>query len=117
MASESKLKAIDLPIDIKAAQAAMAVFTEAGQKLTSVKELLAFALPRIENWKDRLEQMKAYANVREECNNKELATRLDVSRQTIYNWKEWGYIVYKGTKVDIPGTIQLWEELDRQIGI
>ncbi len=40
---------------------------------------------------------------------KELSERLGISRQTLYNWRDEGWLVMDGGKVHLPKTIELWE--------
>ena len=45
------------------------------------------------------------------CTPTELANWNKVSRQTVYNWRDRGLLVYDGRRINVPGTVALWKFL------
>ena len=73
--------------------------------------IIAFTVPKIENWSKQLERLKEYSQKRDFCNASEFSAYMGVSRTTTNTWKNLGYITYQGNKIDVQGTIRLWENL------
>ena len=109
--TQTEAHILTLRIDAKKAAETAAMLLKDDIKTMDVKQFLAFTVPKIENWQKQLDRLKAYSQVREFCNASEFSTKLGVSRTTTNTWKNLGYIVYQGIKIDIKGTIQLWENL------
>ena len=75
--------------------------------------MLVFALSKIEHCQEKLEKMKHLLDVREFISVSGLATALGVPRQTIYNWRDAGYVFRTPTgQIDLKETIDFWETID-----
>ena len=77
--------------------------------LISVRDLISICAIKIEKPAVHIEKMKALAENRKLYNMKELSERLGISRQTLYNWRDGGWLVMDEGKVHLPKTIELWE--------
>lgn len=77
--------------------------------LISVRDLISICAIKIEKPAVHIEKMKALAENRKLYNMKELSERLGISRQTLYNWRDEGWLVMDEGKVNLPKTIELWE--------
>ena len=84
-----------------------------GYKRVSVKLMLTFLLHKIVHRKEKLEKMKSLLQVRDSITISGLAKSLGVTRQTIYNWRDAGFLFLndKG-QVDIKETVDFWETID-----
>ena len=84
-----------------------------GRKKVSVQLMLSFALSKIEHRHEKLEKMKV---LKESCSIigvGAFARTLGVSRQTVYNWRDAGYLICKKDgKIDLEETVALWEAID-----
>ena len=79
----------------------------------SIRQMLVFALSKIEHCQEKLEKMKHLLEVREFISVSGLATALGVTRQTIYNWRDAGYVFRTPTgQIDLKETIDFWETID-----
>lgn len=77
--------------------------------LISIRDLISTCAIKIDKPKVHIEKMRALAKSRNLYNMKELSVRLGISRQTLYNWRDEGWLVMEGGKVHLPRTIELWE--------
>ena len=76
----------------------------------SLKDLLTMVPIKIKNIDDIYPRIKECSQVRRMWNTSELAMKLGVNRQTLYNWKKNGYLVYSPQKlIDLETTVELWE--------
>ena len=109
----NELRILNLKLDVKTVKALMELYQQQNYGHTTVSELLRLATPKIDDKEEKLGLMKKCAAVRQVWNISELAPKLDVSRQTLYNWKSEGYLLLDSQgKVHLPSTIKLWEDLD-----
>lgn len=82
----------------------------------SIGEIVKLCAPRIEKRQERFEKLQSLAELRPIWNLKELSERLSTSRQTLYNWKEEGWLVVNSAgKADLKATVKLWKELQWHI--
>ena len=77
--------------------------------LITIRDLISICAIKIDNPKVHIEKMKALSENRKLYNMKELSGYLGISRQTLYNWKDEGWLVMDEGKVHLPNTIELWE--------
>lgn len=78
-----------------------------------LSELISLCGPRIKNQRQKYDKMKELVALRPDWNWKELAPKLQVARQTLYNWRDEGWMVTTDSgKPDLKKTIRLWEELN-----
>ena len=109
MNSDSTL--LRMQVDVGKAYDLLAMFKEAKKTRIDIQTILDEAAPKIVGYKKYLERLSDIATRKESCNFSEFAGWLDVSRQTVYNWRDNGYLVHIKSKIDIPATVQLWESL------
>lgn len=79
------------------------------RSLITVRDLISICAIKIDKPKVHIEKMKALSESRKLYNMKELSERLGISRQTLYNWRDEGWLVMEEGKVHLPRTIELWE--------
>ena len=109
--TQNESNILSLQVDAKKAAEVAAMLLSKDLKTMDVKQFLAFTVPKIENWSKQLERLKEYSQKRDFCNASEFSAYMGVSRTTTYTWKNLGYITYQGNKIDVQGTIRLWENL------
>lgn len=96
-------------IDIRTAISVLQKLSEQGKRVISVKELLCLSAPRIAHKEEVMKKLRDYSKVRIECNCNELSNFLGISRQTIYNWMERGYLILnQQKKILILDTYNYW---------
>lgn len=100
-----------MQIDVNKAYDLLNMFKEAGKNRIDIQTILDEAAPKIVGYKKYLEKLADIATRKDSCNFSEFAGWLDVSRQTVYNWRDNGYLVHTKSKIDIPATVRLWESL------
>lgn len=100
-----------MQVDVNKAYDLLNMFKEAGKNRIDIQTILDEAVPKIIGYKKYLEKLADIATRKESCNFSEFAGWLDVSRQTVYNWRDNGYLVHTKSKIDIPATVRLWESL------
>lgn len=100
-----------MQVDVNKAYDLLNMFKEAGKNRIDIQTILDEAAPKIIGYKKYLEKLADIATRKESCNFSEFAGWLDVSRQTVYNWRDNGYLVHTKSKIDIPATVRLWESL------
>ena len=96
-------------LDIRTTIGVLQKLNDQGRRVISVKELLCLSVPRIAHKEDVLNKLKEYSKVRKECNCNELSGVLGISRQTVYNWLDRGYLItnqYK--KIQVIETYNYW---------
>ena len=79
------------------------------RSLITVRDLISICAIKIDKPKVHIEKMKTLSENRKLYNMKELSERLGISRQTLYNWRDEGWLVMEEGKVHLPRTIELWE--------
>lgn len=100
-----------MQVDVNKAYDLLNMFKEAGKNRIDIQTILDEAAPKIVGYKKYLEKLADIATRKDSCNFSEFAGWLDVSRQTVYNWRDNGYLVHTKSKIDIPATVRLWESL------
>lgn len=90
-----------MQVDVNKACDLLNMFKEAGKNRIDIQTILDEAAPKIIGYKKYLEKLADIATRKESCNFSEFAGWLDVSRQTVYNWKDNGYLVHTKSKIDI----------------
>lgn len=100
-----------MQVDVNKAYDLLNMFKEAGKNRIDIQTILDEAAPKIVGYKKYLEKLADIATRKESCNFSEFAGWLDVSRQTVYNWRDNGYLAHTKSKIDIPATVRLWESL------
>jgi len=109
--TQTDINILSLQIDAKKAAEVAQMLLDSDKKTMDVKQFLAFTVPKIADWQQQLERLKEYATRRYLANASEFSNFMGVSRTTTNTWKHLGYIVQQGNKIDIQGTVQLWENL------
>ena len=84
-----------------------------GRDKVSVRLMLSFALSKIEHRREKLEKMKQLLQIKDSISVSSLAKALGVTRQTIYNWRDAGYIFRTPqNQIDLKETVEFWEAID-----
>ena len=96
-------------LDIRTAINILTKLNERGRRVISVQELLCLTVPRIAHKEELMSKLKAYAAKRTDCNCNELSSALGISRQTIYNWQERGYLILnENNRILVLDTYHYW---------
>ena len=96
-----------MQVDVGKAYDLLAMFKEAKKTRIDIQTILDEAAPKIVGYRKYLEKLADIATRKESCNFSEFAGWLDVSRQTVYNWRDNGYLAHTKSKIDIPATVRL----------
>ena len=100
-------------LDIRTTISVLQKLNEQGRRVVSVEELLCLSVPRIAHKEEVMEKLLEYSKVRMECNCNELSAVLGISRQTIYNWMDRGYLILnKAKKICVFETYHYWFSKD-----
>lgn len=84
-----------------------------GYNKVSIRLMLSFALSKIEHRREKLEKMKQLLQIKDSISISSLAKALGFTRQTIYNWRDAGYIFSTDQgKIDLEETVAFWEAID-----
>lgn len=106
------LDILNLQVNAKYLKGLLELSQDWNNPFISIGEIVKLCAPRIEKRQERFEKLQALAELRPIWNLKELSERLGMSRQTLYNWKEEGWLVVNSTgKADLKATVKLWKEL------
>ena len=111
MAGKGTPDLLRMQVDVNKAYDLLIMFKEAGKNRIDIQTILDEAAPKIVGYRKYLEKLADIATRKESCNFSEFAGWLDVSRQTVYNWRDNGYLAHTKSKIDIPATVCLWESL------
>lgn len=111
MERRNEVDVLHVKMDVKSAQDFLAMVAEKGEAMVEVQDLLAFARPWITDWPEHLARLERTAESHDRCTPTELANWNKVSRQTVYNWRDRGLLVYDGRRINVPGTVALWKFL------
>ena len=111
MERRNEVDVLHVKMDVKSAQDFLAMVAENGDTMVEVQDLLAFARPLITDWPEHLARLERTAESHDRCTPTELANWNKVSRQTVYNWRDRGLLVYDGRRINVPGTVALWRFL------
>lgn len=111
MLTRNDLLILRMQVDVNKACDLLRMFKEAGHSHIDICSLLRASTPKIVGVEEYIKKLKLRMQNRVSCNISEFAIWLDVSRQTVYNWKQYGYLVFSGKKIDLPGTIELWQSI------
>ena len=112
MSYSDDISIANLEEDVKMAQEVLKMYADAGKGRIRVVDLQQQSASRIEGWKEKYAKLGQLAQNHETCNATEFSNWMGVSRQAFYNWKDNGYIILRGKKVDMPGTYRFWSELN-----
>ena len=104
---------LNIPIDIRTLnEYAKRLVTKENRRAITIKELLQLATPRVANREAVMQKMAHLSTLRDDCNLSEFARALGVSRQSVTNWKDNGYLVVTfGNRIKVKDTLELWEYL------
>ena len=104
---------LNIPIDIRTLnEYAKRLVTKENRRAITIKELLQLATPRVANREAVMQKMAHLSTLRDDCNLSEFARALGVSRQSVTNWKDNGYLVLTlGNRIKVKDTLELWEYL------
>lgn len=111
MLTRSDITILMQQVDVTKAYDLLAMFKEAGKEKIDVRTILDEAAPKIKDYAVLVEKLEQLAGNHGTCNVSEFSAWMKVSRQTVYNWKDCGYLVYSGKKVNLPETLDLWLSL------
>lgn len=111
MLTRSDITILMQQVDVTKAYDLLAMFKEAGKEKIDVRTILDEAAPKIKDYAVLVEKLEQLADNHGTCNVSEFSAWMKVSRQTVYNWKDCGYLVYSGKKVNLPETLDLWRSL------
>ena len=67
--------------------------------------------PKIKDYSAIVAKLEQLSGNYATCSITEFAAWTKVCRQTLYNWRDCGYLVYSGSKVNLPETLDLWLSL------
>jgi len=114
MERRNEVDVLHVKMDVKSAQDFLAMVAEKGEAMVEVQDLLAFARPWITDWPEHLARLERTAESHDRCTPTELANWNKVSRQTVYNWRDRGLLVFDAKKkIDVPATVALWRFLSK----
>ena len=104
---------LNIPIDIRTLnEYAKRLVTKENRRAITIKEILQLATPRVANREALMQKMAHLSTLRDDCNLSEFARALGVSRQTVCNWKDNGYLaITLGNRIKVKETLELWEYL------
>lgn len=102
-----------IELGVKAVQDVTNMHVETGKKRISIGDLLQMCAERIDHWQEKYERLGTLCKTHETCNLSEFSKWMEVSRQTVYNWRENGYQILGGKGVDMRETYKFWCELRR----
>ena len=104
---------LNIPIDIRTLnEYAKRLVTKENRRAITIKEILQLATPRVANREAVMQKMAHLSTLRDDCNLSEFARALGVSRQSVTNWKDNGYLVLTlGNRIKVKDTLELWEYL------
>ena len=111
MLTRSDMLTLGMQVDVNKAYELLRMFKDAGQSHINVETILDEAAPKIGGVEEYIKKLEHSSQIRKTCNFSELATWLNVSRQTVYNWKKFGYLVYDKTAIDLAATVELWKSI------
>ena len=111
MLTRSDMLTLGMQVDVNTAYDLLRMFKDAGQSHINVETILDEAAPKIGGVEEYIKKLEHSSQIRKTCNFSELATWLNVSRQTVYNWKKFGYLVYDKTAIDLAATVELWKSI------
>ena len=78
----------------------------------SYKQIMSHFPLKIRNAMDHIEIMESCARTKKLWNTAELSKHLGVSRQTVYNWNKYGYLIYGASNlIDVKETVDFWKSL------
>ena len=81
---------------------------ETENKKIRIRDIIKFCAPRIERREERFLQLKKLSEACPIWNFKELSERIGISHQTLYNWKDEGWILTdENGKADLKRTVEL----------
>lgn len=103
---------LNLNIDVNATIRALVAMKAHGDTTIPMAVLLKFTLPKIGNSIEKMNRIKHLSELKDIVSISWLASNLEVTRQTIYNWKENGYLVFnEDGKISLTQTLELWNDL------
>ena len=104
---------LNIPIDIRTLnEYAKRLVTKENRRAITIREIIQLATPRIANREAIMQKMAHLSTLRDDCNLSEFARALGVSRQSIMNWKDNGYLaITLGNRIKVKDTLELWEYL------
>lgn len=109
-------KIFNLSINPQAAIEFLKDWNKQGHKTIPFKVFIQFTTPRIQNKAEVIKKLSACAQLRPEWNISELNKRTGISRQTFYNWKEQGYLIFSlNKKLNLKETLKFWQDIDSYI--
>ena len=104
---------LNIPIDIRTLnEYATRLVTKENRRAITIKEILQLATPRVANREALMQKMAHLSTLRDDCNLSEFARALGVSRQSVCNWKDNGYLsITISNRIKVKDTLELWEYL------
>lgn len=107
---------LNIPIDIRTLnEYAKRLVTKENRRAITIREIIQLATPRVANREAIMQKMAHLSTLRDDCNLSEFARALGVSRQSIMNWKDNGYLAMAfGNRIKVKETLELWEYLISQ---
>lgn len=111
MLSRNDMTVLMQQVDVGKALDLLTMFKEAGKEKIDVRTIMDEAAPKIKDYAALVERLEQLAGNHGTCNVSEFSAWMKVSRQTVYNWRDCGYLVYSGKKVNLPETLDLWLSL------
>ncbi len=104
---------LNIPIDIRTLnEYAKRLVTKENRRAITIREVIQLATPRVANRDAVMQKMEHLATLRDDCNLSEFARGLGVSRQSVTNWKDNGYLVQAfNNRIKVKETLELWEYL------
>lgn len=102
---------LNLNIDINTALQTLTTMKDKGESTVPMPLFLKFTLPRIENSIEKMDKIKRFSDINDIVTVSWLANNLGVTRQTIYNWKANGYLIFNDDgKISLKQTLELWDD-------
>ena len=98
-------------VDVAKALDLLTMFKEAGKERIDIRTILDEAAPKIKDYSALVAKLEQLSGNHATCSITEFVNWTKVSRQTVYKWRDCGYLVYSGRKVNLPETLDLWRFL------
>lgn len=107
---------LNIPIDIRTLnEYAKRLVTKENRRAITIREIIQLATPRVANREEVMQKMIHLSTLRNDCNLSEFARALGVSRQSVTNWKDNGYLAMTiSNRIKVKETLELWEYLISQ---
>ena len=112
MLSRNDMTVLMQQVDVGKALDLLTMCKEAGKEKIGIRTILDEAAPIIKDYASLVEKLEQLAGNHGTCNVSEFLAWMKVSRQTVYNWRDCGYLVYSGKKVNLEIPMHYFKEIE-----